>query len=54
MAPTAYVPKYGLAGHQWEERYLLGSETAGCPGPGQCQDREVVVDGLVNRGRGSR
>jgi hypothetical protein len=29
----------------------LGLVKAGCPSVGECQDREVGVDGLVSRGR---
>jgi hypothetical protein len=30
----------------------LGSVKAQCPSVGECQNREVGVDGLMNRGRG--
>ena len=30
----------------------LCPEKAQCPSVGECQDREVVVGGLVSRGRG--
>jgi hypothetical protein len=49
MSPAVYVAEDGLVGHQWEERPLFLWKLEA---PGEWQDREVGVGGLVSKGRG--
>ena len=49
MAPSAYVAKDGLVGHQWE---VIGPLKALCPSVRECQGQEAGMGGLVSMGSG--
>ena len=48
MAPATYIAEVHLVRYQWE---AFDPMKAQCPSVGEYQDREAVMDGLVNRGR---
>jgi hypothetical protein len=53
MAPAAHVTEDGWPYGTSMKGEAFGPVRVGCPSVRECQDQEVGVCGLVNRGRGN-